>query len=312
MENVSNSDNSDSNSKTSLKVVIALSLFLVSTEFLDIYFSFNQLKSDKLKYDKILFEDCIQYNIISQIVFTFFAALAGISALLLGAGLLYDSEFFSEKLSRSYLYLNYVIFGPYLLTASIYGIMYFNNIVFTCNKTLDKKFFNVSNLMSLIICFILSALITLSFSFLYSIKFIYLSVRLKRGGFKLLGKFFWYYVSSSSRVVESNENNNNLEINNGVLNEQILEERLDDIHINDISRISGPHFIQNENEEENEDVIKFNNNNSINDETEKDSEYKNDKLCELLQKIISNDNTTEIAKKRAINALNLRKKLLSK
>jgi hypothetical protein len=303
------------NSKLSLKVVVALSSFLISMDFLEIYFSFGQLKAARIKYEEDVFENCIQFNILSQIVFTFFAALAGVSALLLGSGLLYDSDYFAEKLSKSYLYFNYIIFGPYLLAATIFGMMYFNNVVFTCDHTMTNQYFNFSNLMSLVVCFLLSAPITLGYSFFYSIKFVYLSIRFKKGGFRPLGKFFWYYVMRSNDNQETNqiaEDNHDLNL----LDEHIELNNLNrNITIHDVSIISAPRYILNENiVEEEENCQEYDNRSkSINKSIhESDSEYKNDKLCQMLQKIINNETTTDEAKKRAINALNLRKKLLVK
>jgi hypothetical protein len=298
--------NENVNSKLSLKIVVALSSILVSMDFLEIYFSFNHLKTAKIKYNQEIFENCIQYNILSQIVFTFFAALAGISAFILSIGLLFNSDYFAEKISRTYLYFNYVIFGPYLLSAAIFGMTYFNNIVFTCDHTLTFQKFNISNLMSLIACFLLSCGITLSYSFFYSIRFIFLSIRFKKGGFKALGKFFWYYVT------RNNAETNNAELNNNEVVVENIEMYQNNITIHDLSAITPPQLILNENESHLEDNEAYEE--SREDENKLhslESEYKNDNLCAIFHKIIHNQNTSEEAKKRAINALNLRKRLLA-
>lgn len=300
--------NENVNSKLSLKIVVALSSILVSMDFLEIYYSFGHLKAAKIKYNQEVFESCIQYNILSQIVFTLFAALAGISAFILSIGLLYNSDYFSEKLSRTYLYFNYVVFGPYLLSAAIFGIIYFNKVIFTCDHSMTFHKFNISNLMSLIACFLLSCGITLGYSFFYSIRFIFLSIRFKKGGFKLLGKFFWYYVT------RNNTESNSVELNNNIENEvENIEMYQNNLTIHDISAITPPESI-------NENISQFEENRVIQEESRQDenklnsleSDYKHDNLCSIFHKIINNQNTSEDAKKRAINALNLRKKLLAK
>ena len=309
-------DYDDSNSRLSLKLVVILSVFLVSMDFLEIYYSFNQLKEDKIRLNESIFENCIQFNILSQIVFTFFASLAGISAFFLGMGLLFDSDLFVRKLSRLYLYFNYIAFGPYLFAATVFGMMYFEKIVFTCDSSLINRYLNISNLMSLVVCFILSSIITLGYSFFFSINFIYLSIRFKQGGFKPLGKIFWQYVSS--RTTQNNNQINqhlldNIEINSNTILDH-LENNSNSLTIHELSRISFSFNPLEENVIENEEIRDINE--KMNDEfsinCDRECEYKNDKLCEILQKIINNDNTNEDAKKRAINALNLRKKLLSK
>ena len=306
-------DYDELNSRLSLKIVVIISAILVSMDLLEIYYSFNQLITAKIRFNETSFQDCIKYNILSQIVFTFFAALAGISAFLLGTGLLYDSDYFAERLSRSYLYLNYVIFGPYLLTASFFGMIYFDNIVFTCDQIFVNRYFNISNLMSLIVCFILSVIISLGYSFFDSVKFIYLSVTFKHGGFKPLGKFFWNYVTNRNIEV-NNTNASNVNDNQQVLN-NIQNHEISTLIINDLSGISAS-FIMNENAISNEELRNFDeiyeSEHSINSETDKESQYKNDKLCEMLLKIINNEIIMNEARKRAIKALNLRKKLLIK
>jgi hypothetical protein len=128
-------------------------------------------------------------------VFTLFATFAGISAFFMSLGLLINYEFFSNKLLETFLDWNYLIFGPYLLAACILGYVNFGFIAFNCDRTdISQKYINFSTLMALIICFLLSIIITIMYSFIKGATVMVLSITFREGGLRCLGRRFWSYV----------------------------------------------------------------------------------------------------------------------
>ena len=221
------------NSRLALKIVLVLSVLLVGMDCLEIYFSFDNLIEAANKFDPFIFENCIKYHILSQIVFTVFATFAGISAFFMSMGLLVNYEFFSNKLLETFLFWNYIIFGPYLLAACILGYVNFSLIAFNCDRTdISQKYINFSTLMALIICFLLSIIITIMFAFLTGARVMILSITFQEGGWHCLGRRFWNYVFNRSEPHEDRlENNLNepfLGQNNRVLPELMIEEEKKD------------------------------------------------------------------------------------
>ena len=199
-------DDGVDNSRLALKIVLVLSLLLVSMDFLEIYFSFEHLKDASIKFDPVIFENCIKYHLLSQIVFTSFATFAGLSAFFMSFGLLINYEFFSMKMLDTFLYWNYIIFGPYLLAACILGYINFSEIAFNCDRRdISQKYINFSTVMALVICFFLSIIITMMYSFLCGAQKMILSITFREGGWKWLGRRFWKYVFSRNGQLNNNE-----------------------------------------------------------------------------------------------------------
>lgn len=244
MQRVNHNDNDD-NSMMAIKVVMIISLVLISMDILEVYFSFANLKIASEKFGLDIFENCIKYHIISQMVFTLFATFAGISAFIFSLFLLLDSELFITKMYKSFLHWNHLIFGPYLLTVSVLGFVYFNQICYNCDPNdLSRKYINVSTIMSLAICFLVSSLISITFSFCYATRKILLSIRFRPGGWRFLGRYFWNYIRNHNN---DNNNNNNNQVNNrdnpivrnvplGIIDERHYENMNHSVNLNEERR----------------------------------------------------------------------------
>ena len=247
-------DDGVDNSRIALKIVLVLSILLVAMDFLEIYFSFLHLKEASLKYEVYIFENCIKYHILSQVVFTLFATFAGLSAFLMSLGLLINYEFFSSKLLETFMFWNYIVFGPYLLTACILGYTNFGKIAFNCDsKDINLRFINFSTLMALVICLLLSIIISMLYAFLYAARKMLLSITFRDGGWKCLGRIFWKHVFSRNIPVFNRSDDNLVFPEDNLLNENLLQmenvnqnrreqlindllEELNDINVNDINR----------------------------------------------------------------------------
>ena len=147
-------EDSRESSGFALRLVFVLSLILVTMDIFEIYFGYATLKELSVKFKPLVFEECVKYHILSQMLFTFFATSAGISALLMSLGLLVDYDFFSYKVADTFLYYNYMIFGPYLFAACVLGFNNFGAIVYNCEslEQTHMKTLNFSTLLALMFC----------------------------------------------------------------------------------------------------------------------------------------------------------------
>ena len=96
------------------------------------------------------YNQCNQSMIIAEIIFTVFATMVGISALILSIGFLINTDYFIEKFISCFVYFNYFIFGPFLLCTSIFGFINFSKIGYTCEIEPNNISLNISMLICLI------------------------------------------------------------------------------------------------------------------------------------------------------------------
>jgi hypothetical protein len=188
-------DDNIETSRIALKIVLFLSTILVAMDILEVYFAFLNLKKASGLFDLHTFEECLKYHILSQIFFTLFATFSGVSALLMSLGLLVNYEIFIHKALDTFMYMNYMIFGPYLLGACLLGFFYFEEVVYNCSKLdFNDKFLNLSTLFALCICFVISLVISVGYSILSSIHFLLKSVNNNEDGSRWLRRLFWWSV----------------------------------------------------------------------------------------------------------------------
>jgi len=214
-------EESPDTSRVALKIVFILSVLLVLMDLLEFYLEYQHLLQMSIKFDAFLFEQCIKYHALTQMFFTFFATFAGLSAALMSLGLLVNYEFFVYKIIDTFLFYNYLIFGPYLLAACLIGLLNYNLVLFNCDSRefTNKMTLNFSTLLALVICSMISFIITAGYSVFYGIRKMINSIRFNRNGNYLIGRIFWQYVlyrnrdNNNEREVELNELNEN-NINN--------------------------------------------------------------------------------------------------
>jgi hypothetical protein len=192
-------------SRMALKIVFSLSLLLVAMDSFEVYYSFKHLHQSSQQLSPDFFESCIKYHVLGQIFFTLFATFAGLSACVMALGLLINYEFFSFKAIDTFLYWNYLIFGPYLLSSCILAYVYWGEIVYNCDpKDINNKYINFSTLMALLICFILSIIITFGYSILNTFQTLIQSIRFRPDGNRVIGRLFWDYVIHRETNTEEN------------------------------------------------------------------------------------------------------------
>lgn len=182
-------------SSVALKIVFCLSLVLVTMDSLEVFYSFKQLKYASQNLEPDFFNKCIKYHLISQIFFTVFATFAGFSACSMSFGLIVSYTFFQNKALSTFLYWNYMVFGPFLLGSVILAFFNWNEVLYYCNpKQTSEQYFNFSTLMALLICFIFSSLITIGYAIWNTVHLMIQSVRFRPDGNRVIGRLFWDYI----------------------------------------------------------------------------------------------------------------------
>jgi hypothetical protein len=210
-------ENQVDQSPLALKIVFLLSFLLVTLDIFEIYFAYFHLKDSQLKIEPELFESCVKYHIISQMFFTMFATFAGFSACLMSLGLLIDYEFFALKVLDCFLYWNYLVFGPYLLASCILGYLNFSDVAFNCDPNdLTQKHINFSTVIALVLCLLLSLIITVGYSIFWSVKKLSNSIRYRRDGNRILGYIFWRYALNRNNQERNEEASGNRRRENDV------------------------------------------------------------------------------------------------
>jgi hypothetical protein len=161
-----------------------ISSILVFVQVLDIYTIIFTWKDLNLQQEEI-------YALCVRAVFSLFSLCSGLSALILTFFLNYNFEWFLEKILTSYMYFNYIVFGPYLLGFSLLGWYYYDITLYNCNKHNNTVVFSFVNIFSIFFASVLSLFITFS-QLAYNIIFTYLSsIVRKPGGNKILWEAFW-------------------------------------------------------------------------------------------------------------------------
>lgn len=201
-QNINFNEEADEPGKITIFFVLLISLILVGMDFVSLYYSYNYLIESINTTTTEVFDQCIKFPVISEMFFTVFATLAGMSAILLSFGFLFFYEIFVEKLLNSFFYFNYYIFGPLLLASSILGLIKFDNIAYVCEESNPKvKIFNLSIVICLIIILVFGTVITATYSSMTMFEYFSDSVRFTKDGSYLIGKTFWKYVFSRNRIV---------------------------------------------------------------------------------------------------------------
>lgn len=191
----------NSNSVTIFLLLLVCSLFLM-IDGLELYRLLDQWEYALKSFQKETFEHCIQFPIIAKTGFTFFSFFAAFSSFLIAFLLSLNVDFFIEKISRAYLNMLYIVFGPYMLTCGIIGLFYWDKFLFHCESDsindIDvakmTKVFSFSNMFNLSACIVLALIITVGMLVYESISCYVNSILQREESSNFLRKIFWWTV----------------------------------------------------------------------------------------------------------------------
>ena len=113
--------------------MLAICIVLVSVDIIEMI-KLISAWTIKDKIEPLFFDSCIKVDLLVKTAFSVFSLLAALSAFILVSMMITSLEFFIEKLMQPFLYLNYNIFGLYMLGFSLFGIIHWNEVAFICDK----------------------------------------------------------------------------------------------------------------------------------------------------------------------------------
>jgi hypothetical protein len=175
-------------------LMLIICILLVTVDSIEIYrlsLAWTHSKASDVEF----FNNCIKDELIIKTVFCAFSFAAACSALLLTIFLSTCIDYFANKFLTTFLYLNYFIFGPYMLAFCILGCIHFHDFIYVCNpKHLDEKILSLSNIFSLLCCMIIAILITIAVAIYEGVHLLVASILRKEDGIAIIRKVFWWSV----------------------------------------------------------------------------------------------------------------------
>ena len=127
-----------------LMLLIVVTLFAVNTiEIINLISTWKKT----LYSNPILFEQCIKFPLIMKSFFVVFSILATFSVFILFFGIIINAEFFYNRIRKSYLHFNFMVFGPGVTICGLMAFWNFSDFTYTCEfrHTLVKSY-NISNI----------------------------------------------------------------------------------------------------------------------------------------------------------------------
>ena len=149
------------------------------------------------------FDSCIKWELYTKTAFAIFSLFGALSSLIISAFLIIDTNWFISKGMTSFLYFNYLVFGPYMLGFATLGIIKWTNVAYVCDKqNFNHKNISPANIFSLVSCFTLSLSITVFVAIYKTMDIFIQSITSKPGGSVVIRKIFWWAVFRNREPVE--------------------------------------------------------------------------------------------------------------
>lgn len=210
-----------------LKVIFLISLILVILDSIQVYYIFDSIIEGYNKFPLVIFNECIKFQKIGDLFFSFFGVFSGLSATILSFGLVINIDTFTNKFFDTFVYYNYIIFGPYLLACCFLCFSFFKDVAFTCSsRDYKERFVNFSTVICVIFSLSLSIIVTIVGSVIYSVKSFIESISSDRNGNYILGRMFWSYIFRYHGNNINNGNHINGNNNVGIILNQINNDLL--------------------------------------------------------------------------------------
>ena len=192
-----------------LKIIFVISFTLVILDCIQIFLIFDAIIKGYNKFPIEVFNECIKYQKIGDLFYSIFSLFSSLSATIISIGLIINLETFTNKFFHTFVYYNYIIFGPYLLISCFLSFYFYKDVAFTCSsQNYKKRLLNFSSVICFFFSFSFSLIVTIVGSFIYNIKLVMESINSDRNGNFILRKLFWEYIFRFHGI-NHNENNVN-------------------------------------------------------------------------------------------------------
>ena len=226
-QNIRRNNQNNRGNKIIVSVILLIATLILSYNVYNLFYIVNLIKKAYITLPPIVFEECFLYQRFSDLFIEFLSFFLGIDLILLTFIPFIEYNFnlddFIIKYAESFIYFNYLVFGPFSLFSIIMSLSYKHKIMYIClnfnpqNKIIDYR-------LSLILLFIITISLVISFlgSFYFEHNYFSNSIKYKSSGNYIIGNLFWAYALSHSRHFRNvlNQNNLNEEILNNENNNQ--------------------------------------------------------------------------------------------
>lgn len=171
--------------------LMLLSAGLMTLVIIDLVNTFNYWRELEPN-NSTEFATCIQYPLSTRTVFAFFGLIAASSLMITSVWIFFDILYFIAKILMPLALVIAFVFGPVMLFFTILAFANWDGVMHYCSN--GEVYVSVSNIIAVIICFILGLLITIGSS-VFSVFLLLLdSILYKEDGSKFIGKMFWSAV----------------------------------------------------------------------------------------------------------------------
>ena len=231
MDNNNNNinNNNPQNNGSPNHIVLTIIIFIVIIiSFYNIYnfvYIVNLIKRAYNILPNKVFEECYLYPRYLDLFLEFISFFLGIDLIFLTAIPLVDYTFnldiFFMKFSGIFLYFNYIVFGPFLIGCLFLSLKHKAKLMYICvNYNPEKKIVNFRIFFIFIFNLIISSIISFFGSWYFSNNYFNNSIKCKPTGNYIIGKIFWDIALRRSRRFRNELNLNNVNLNEGILDNQ--------------------------------------------------------------------------------------------
>ena len=226
------------NNTFSILLMLVVTSILITVNSLEVINLVNQWNL-ALQLNPIYFNTCIKFPYILKSFFVAFSIFATVCIFFLTLSLLLSPVFFISKLFKSFLEFVYFIYGPGICMSSILAFYNWNEFVYVCDLryTGIVLTLSVSNIFSIILCFIIGIFIWIGKDLFETLVLFSNSITRHPEGSDILRKIFWGIIfklkmkETYSNYQRENELLRNEQINNNIINDNEMNNVNRNIHI---------------------------------------------------------------------------------
>ena len=227
-EDINNNDNLPQNNRISpivTGIIIFITILISVYNIYNLFHIVNIIKNTYLLLPYQIFEECYLYQEYLNLFIEFISFFLGMDLILLITIPIFDNntnlEIFFDKYSKSFVYFNYLIFGPFIMGCLFLGIKHYDKFIYSCSSInpIEKKV-NYRLFVLFIFGILLSSLITFFGSYYFENEFFSNSIKCRSSGNYIIGNLFWDYALKRSRRFKNRQNINNLNLNEEILDNE--------------------------------------------------------------------------------------------
>jgi hypothetical protein len=217
-----NNNFENTHNKVGYVVIIFIVLVIVIFNIYQVFYLVGLIKRAYNLLPRKTFEECYLYNGLSDLLLEFYSFFLGMDLLFLCFLPFFNItlDVFLDNYNGIFVYINYLVFGPFTLGALILCLAHSDKLLFICVRYRpENKIMNFKILFFLLIASLFSLLFTFLGIWYFGAQYFDNSLSFRPSGNHLFGYFFWKYGLNRSRRLRDRINFNNI---NQIINNDIV------------------------------------------------------------------------------------------